>query len=499
MMHNLEEITLPDSVSIQSPNAAIMESVSGLGEIQFSGYGEKTLFHVPMETWMLTPSAPGTLSLGAAQVKIMGLTRVTGKSSISVKALPESVSKTGAVGDFKYSLQLPEPQAVAGDTVQLKIRVEGVGNLNYMVLAEPVFPDSLTVVKKENAEFKADNFGFTGYRELQYSLTLEEKGSFRVEIPGFSWLNPQTGKVSVSPSSSLDFEVVSLQDSLSSKNLSYPLLSPQEVLKGKGSPLFNSPQAYFFLLLRIGPFKNKVLLSSLFLSLVMTSGALLVDQDTQGLNAAQVHFDKGEYKEALEYYKSAIDQWDNNAAYLYNKGVLHYFNNENAASIASLRTALYLKPTNNQIRNTLKSIERSLSLDHQFELTLFLAQDILFILFVLSVNSLFILLALSGKRHRILSALFVFLFILSGMVSGVELIRSSWLLNRKEAVIRQDIAIRKIPNFQGSPWITIPEGTSVELIRNYKGFILVHTAYGLEGWIPLDKLIRLSKGNSDEI
>jgi tetratricopeptide (TPR) repeat protein len=506
MMHNLEEITLPDSVSIQPPQAAILESVRGLGEIHFSSMGERTLFHVPMETWMLTPSAPGTLNLGSAQVQILGLKRSTARQSISVKPLPERVSKTGAVGEFSYSLQLPDSEAVVGDTVLLKLRVEGVGNLNYMVLGEPEFPETLTVVRKEVSDFTAGNSGFEGYRELQYLITLDSEGAYNLEIPGFAWLNPLTGTVSVSPSKPLNLRVVSVIDSLNQKNQNFSLIPPSEVLKGNRSPLYSNPLAYlllfpgvlFLIMHRHLKGRKKFTLSTLVLTLFMTGAALSSHHEISGLQESQSFFDRGEFKKALEFYKTAGAEWDQNANFLYNRGVLYYLSGENAPAIASLRASLYLKPTSSLIKNTLDSIEKGLSLEHQFELSLLLPMDGLFLLFVISVNLVFVVIALRRGRHDSTAALLIFLFTFSSLLFAGELIRSSWILSRKEAVVSQDVAIRKIPDLQGSPWIQLPEGTSVELVRNYHEFSLIHTAYGLEGWVLLEDLIHISKESYDD-
>jgi len=508
IMKNLEEISLPDQVTLQTPDASILENVTGLGDIQFSAFGDKTLYHVPMDTWMLTPSKTGNLVLGSAQVRMMGLTRKTDSRTIQILPLPDSVSMTGAVGTFEYSLKLPGDKGVVGEPLSISIRVEGTGNLNYLVLPEPLFPESLTVVRKEVSDYTATSAGFAGYREVQYALTPDSPGSLNIEVPGFISLNPVTGQISRTPERNLNFEITSLLDSLKDDDSNkFALFSPDQVLRGTGASFFRNPFLYIFLLpgilifivMKSAGLRRASLMTMILSSLFFTGAAIPDIGMSSALNEAELHFNNGEFGDALVIYNDPDSSLKHNAYFLYNRGVLQYLNHQKAEAVSSLRTALYLKPASSQISNTLESIEERLGLDHQYSLRVLVSPDTLFIMLLFSVNLVFLLISIPSVRGKSTVVVLMVLLVLTGLLSGAELIRSSWVLRRSEAVIRQDVSIRKIPDIKGSPWISLPEGTSVEIVKDYQGFVLISTAYGLEGWLPSQDIIKMSRGKDDEI
>lgn len=511
MMKNMEEISLPDSISISTPDSALLEQVRGLGDILYSSLGENTLFHVPMQAWMLTPSRAGDISLASVQVKILGLTRKSEKLYINVLDLPQEVSASGgAVGDFQYSFKTPEDLAAVDDSVILSIRLEGVGNLNYLELPEPQFSDSVTVVAKDSSDYLAMERGFEGHREMQYLITAKEEGSYSIHIPSFSWLNPQNAKVSYSPSRDIEVEVRSLLDTLKGKDSSYSLLSVEELISGKSFSLYNKYLAY--LLLLPGVFilifsRNKKLRKSLFLtgilfSVLFMSSSLPEEADQSWISEADESFENDDYSSALLLYKRADRadyDWQDNWVFQYNKGILHFLNKENAQAVASVRKAFFLSNGSSQVRNTLESLEENLGLENQMVLSVLISPNLVFILFVFSFNLLLICISWLLVKNSAIPILFILLFSLIIMVSGTELIRSALLLNRQEAVVRQDVSIRRIPEIGGSSWITVQEGTSVELISDYENFTLIRSAYGLEGWILKRDLISVNGDPSDEI
>ncbi|MBF9017826.1 MULTISPECIES: BatD family protein [unclassified Oceanispirochaeta] len=508
MMKNMEEISLPDSVSISTPESALLEQVRGLGDIQYSSLGENTLFHVPMQTWMLTPSKAGELTLGSVQVKILGLTRKSEKLDINVLELPEEVSASGgAVGDFQFSLDISESRTTVDEAVVLTIRIEGVGNLNYLELPEPIFPESVTVVEKDSSNYLAMERGFEGRREIQYIITAKEEGSSNIHIPPFSWLNPENAKISYSPSRDIKIDVLSLLDTLKDSNARYTLLSADELIGGKSFSFYKSPSAYLLLLpgvfililSRFRKVRKSLLLSSILLSVLFMSSALPEDLDQSWISEAENYFEADDYDSALSLYLRSARDWQDNWVFQYNKGVLHFLNKEDAQAVASLRKALYMSNSNVQVQNTLESLEENLGLDNQIDLSVLMSPNLVFFLFILTVNLLLVTIAWLLIKNSSLPVFLLLVLSLTVLGTGTELVRSIWLLNRNEAVVRQDVAIKKIPEVRGSSWITIQEGTSVELVSDYENFTLIRSAYGLEGWILKKDLIPVNGDSSDEI
>ncbi|MDC7241618.1 MAG: hypothetical protein PQJ50_14785, partial [Spirochaetales bacterium] len=502
VMNNMEEIILPESISMNTPDSALLEEVSGLGDIEFSVMETTTLFNVPMQTWMLTPSRPGTMTLGAARVSVLGLNRSTESQSITVRPLPEEAAVTGAVGDFRYSYELSEESFTVDDPVTLKVRVEGEGNLNYLVLPEPEFPESLNVISRESSSFRASERGFEGYREVQYTITATGEGAFRITVPRFDWLNPGTGRTSSAAGRELNLEAVSLLDSLHNQDLVFTLLGEDQLLKGDPAALYRIPIAYLMLLpgilvlilSRFRRIRKTFLIAGLLVSGLFLSAALPESDGTPWISEAAASYEAEEYQEALSHYRINAPEWEENWAFQYNKGILHFMAKEDARAVASLRKALYLSGNRTVVRDTLGAIENGLGLENQLPISFSLPPNLIFILFVLSVNLLMITLSRVLLRNSALPVLFLLIFSLSTLTSGFALGRNIWLLSRNEAVLRGSAGIRRIPEEGGSTWITVPEGTSVELLSGYGDFSLIRSAYGLEGWIHNSELI-LIKGD----
>lgn len=505
IMHNMEEISLPESVRLSTPDDAFLEKVRGIGDIGYDAVGADTLFHVPMETWMLTPSQSGIVELGAATVQILGLTRKTAPLKLEIRPLPEELASTAAVGDFRYTLAFPEREILSGNQAVLTVRVDGTGNLNYLNLPEPVFPEGLNVLRKEISDYRAASGGYKGYRELEFRFSSEEEGAFSIEVPGFNWIDPETGRISRRSAESFSFRVLSLLDSLQEDAQSFALVSAQEMVKERTTTLYRNPWLYLFLLpgplflllVRLGVFRKSLLV--LLASLLFLSAALQESLDTSWIESAQQAFDSSEFEQALDLYETRGRDWEARASFLYNRGVLRFLNGAYSSSVADLRSALKLRPTNAMISGTLSFVEEYLGLEHQPVARLFIAPDLLFILLLLIFNLVFVFLALYRlKRQAGWTVLMIFLSMLLSLAGTTELVRSLLLLHRKEAVISSEISIRKIPEEGASPWIALPEGTAVRMIRSYDGFVLIQTAYGLEGWVPRDDLIVLN-GEAFEI
>ena len=503
VLNNMEEIILPDSISLNTPDSALLEEVSGLGDIEYSIFGNTTLFNVPMQTWMLTPSRAGTLNLGTARVSILGLNRTTGSRSITVRPLPEEASLTGAVGNFRYSWDLSGESSVVDDPVTLRVRVEGRGNLNYLVLPEPEFSDSLSVISRESSSYSASAQGYEGFREVQYTISASGEGEYSISVPRFDWIDPRSGRSSFTPGRELSLEVVSLRDTLHDRDLAFTLLGEDQLLKGGALTFYNSPLAYLFvlpgiiifILSRFRRVRKTFLLTGLFFTALLISAALPEADKPEWISEAARAFEAEEYGSALSLYRNNSPDWEENWAFQYNKGILHFMGKENARAVASMRKALYLSGNKAVVRDSLKSIEAALGLENQLDLTFTLPPNLLFILFILSVNLLMITLSRVVLKNSSLPVLLLLLFTLSTLSSGFVLGRTVWLLGRDEAVLRDNAGIRRIPEENGSSWITVPEGTSVELLSEYGNFSLIRSAYGLEGWIHNSELI-LVKGRT---
>ena len=74
----------------------------------------------------------------------------------------------------------------------------------------------------------------------------------------------------------------------------------------------------------------------------------------------------------------------------------------------------------------------------------------------------------------------------------------SLYLNRPLAILKEEGLVKKIPEEIGSKWLILPEGTSVSFKKEEGDYILVNTAYGLEGWVLKNQLIFVKENRTLE-
>ncbi len=500
IMNNLEEIDLPESVSLPSPGGAILEEAEGLGDIGFTGLEDATLFNVPMKAWILTPSREGLLTLPSASVSISGVTRTTGRTTIKVLPLPDQVQSSGAVGDFSIDYSLSETSVSPGTSVILTIRIEGTGNLNLLNMPEPVIPSGLSYSVKENLLYAPSSSGYKGAREMVYTFRPETLDRYEILIPSYSYFNPAAGRIETRGESRYEFEVTSLlAGQEDSGRGSFTLMELSDSRAARGWAMYTTPLLYlallpgvlFLMMVLVLKKLNPALLSALLLSSVFLSSSMAETEGEPWIRDAQALFDQSSYNEALALYEEHSESWNGNGTFLYNRGVLEYLSGSEAEGLADLRRAQKRLPMDKRIQQTILQMEEIMKLKNQHNQVLFFHPDLLFLLLVLVFNLSMIALGYSIVQNRPLPIILFVLFFSLSLAAGGELLRTAWLLDRPLAVIREECVVKKIPEEIGSDWLKIDAGTTVSFIQQERDFSLVTTSFGLEGWVRNDKLISL--------
>lgn len=131
---------------------------------------------------------------------------------IQVKELPTAgrpESFAGALGDFSIDASLSETTVEAGDPAELRITVQGTGNLKLLDKPFLDLPPGVETFEPETSEkIKSNLSGMSGKRTYTWLLIARDTG--RIQIPDiiFCYLNPATGKYTEKKVSGLGFNVV---------------------------------------------------------------------------------------------------------------------------------------------------------------------------------------------------------------------------------------------------------------------------------------------------
>ncbi len=113
--------------------------------------------------------------------------------SVDVSALPESdkpVGFSGAVGNFNFKAELSKATVKANDAVNLKITLQGKGNIKLVEAPSIVFPESFETYEPKINESIAISGGVSGTKTYDYLLIPRQSGDFVIKDLNFSYFDP---------------------------------------------------------------------------------------------------------------------------------------------------------------------------------------------------------------------------------------------------------------------------------------------------------------------
>lgn len=117
-----------------------------------------------------------------------------GNRTINVKDFPEAnkpADFTGAVGEnLKLSVSTDKDSLKANESLELKMRVSGKGNIKLFSLPEQEFPSVFEAFEpKHNESVKVPLSGMNGYTEDVYTLIPQYKGKYNLKPITFSYFD----------------------------------------------------------------------------------------------------------------------------------------------------------------------------------------------------------------------------------------------------------------------------------------------------------------------
>lgn len=116
--------------------------------------------------------------------------------TVNVKPLPagKPANFSGGVGQFKFKVEVEPSETKVDNSVQVKVSVEGSGNLKILTLPKPQFhQDFDSFDPNSKNDINAVGAGFSGRRTDEYLIIPRREGSFEIPQLQFSYFDPQKG------------------------------------------------------------------------------------------------------------------------------------------------------------------------------------------------------------------------------------------------------------------------------------------------------------------
>lgn len=179
---------------------------------------------------LLIPQKSGTIRLGAAEIKIptqipngrrdifgRRMSQTVNQTStakfppIIVKPLPQAgrpSNFSGAVGNFKMDVSISRNEVTANESVTLKVKLTGTGNIKLTELPKPELPSAFEAYDPKYSEnIKVDASGMKGSKTYEYLLIPRYGGTYKIPPVSFNYFNTKTGKYKSLTSESFEVTV----------------------------------------------------------------------------------------------------------------------------------------------------------------------------------------------------------------------------------------------------------------------------------------------------
>jgi BatD DUF11 like domain len=128
--------------------------------------------------------------------------------SVALPTTNQPANFSGAVGEFTYKAQLDKESLKANESVNLKVKISGSGNLKLIDPPKPKLHQSFEIYDPkvtDNVSSNAD--GMTGSKTIDYLFIPRQAGDFEIEDLSFSYFDPKTQKYVVIPAPELNVKV----------------------------------------------------------------------------------------------------------------------------------------------------------------------------------------------------------------------------------------------------------------------------------------------------
>lgn len=494
---------LPDEMRFSPPEWGDFHEVDGVGEFSSTTYATGTLYEVPVVTYIATPTTDGVYTIPAASLRVENTTVRIAARTFEVQPTPARIDSSGAVGSFQYQVTIEPRTIYQGETVDVRVRLEGSGNLPYINLPEPEVENLLLTGTDEFERLQVTDQGFMGVRTVTYRLSARDTGTFTVNVPAFSWYYPQNGRIYTAESVARSVQVLPVPlGSVDQHRARLGLLSNEDI----GSLPAVTGHTLLIMLMWLLPAAVGLVIRktmsrragrSVFIAgLTMLSFVSVPAPFAEvGTEAARTYYQNEEYEKAYRNYYAAIEQTPDLPGLWYNAGLSVFRDDRPVAAVHHFRRALSLRPDNAEFREALIWVENGLELSSQIPVPSAVGPAALLASLLLLLNAM-TLLWLFFRVRRMGGVAVVFL--LMGIVAfslGIGFGRGFAAQNRSTGVLgdqqSESVFVYRIPVSDVTPWMSLKSGTTVELLDSSGDFFLIRTGLGVHGWVPQDVVTQL--------
>jgi hypothetical protein len=489
---DIDSFAFPESVSFRSPQTGLFEEVSGIGSVASREIAGRTIYRIPVASFLFTPAAAGTVALPAATIRADGIDVQAPALEVEVTELPGIAGEADAVGDFSLESRV-EPRRIApGETGLLEITITGAGNLPVLEFPEVSLDGLVEVERIQEGSFEPDVANLSGYvgsRTLRIRFEVEgEVESGMVRIAPFIAYDPRSDLPATVPSRTFPVELVR-EDAAASEATPPPQIELIEISRLTSPfwiPLGEVPWTGFLLLLGPIVFAAVRLISvrgaAALIMLPLLVGATIFPRiDVQRLQRAAEIAEEGRPAVAGVLYDLELQREGWHPGLHYNRGVLALRADNAVTAIYHLRLAARLAPELRRFRSTLATAEDYFGADASLDVPVHPRPDLFIFVLSLVWTVAWVLLSVRGRLRRTIG------LVTLAMVGVVLLAGWGWsyrLATIDEAVVARPVTVRRIPDMTAQPWLQIDPSTVVRVELSYEEFLLIRTTAGVNGWIP---------------
>ena len=504
LLQNQEEILLPDRVVVPASKGGFFEEAPELGSIRSRSYGNTVLYSVPVTGYLFTPTGAGRFFLNRAEISAEGVEGSSPSRAIEVEPLPDAASVSGAVGRFRLISTLNRPEIRLGEEAELRIRIEGEGNLSYLTLPVPENTGLSLLESDDIHAYLPSQAGYIGYRELVFLVQAEEEGRYTLTVPAFPQFDPATGRLDTGEARILELAVGPggvLDDEEPRYRPEALLYTADELAETQGAGATGKWQLYLILIpapliLIVTRLRRRILFIVPLLFFLLTAAGLGFMEDAGEANRL---FLSGQYDQAAQSYGSLLAAIPQNGRLFYNYSLALEASGDRSRAVLALVSAHRHTGAEDRLRVSWEELSRRGDYVRQYDLPRYFPPDLAFVLLLVFYNLFFLILTIASLRPSSLFLLGALLFGTLSLGAG-GLLAHGWLVRREPiAVVAEDLVTRRIPRESAQEWIELPEGLAVTLTQASGEFRLVETAYGVEGWVYADQLLYPNSGEDERL